>query len=147
MRLPEEFIKEVHSACVAVNVSADTVIAAMERLVGNDNAHDYWVWHGPGPTFESLTLDLMLIGDRCLYGYELSGQSALEICIFLDTVHSVALTPGKHEVVAYTLLLARVERTFTTRVFGREGDYEKLNKFRNSVIQGVLRAKHSKEGS
>ena len=146
--LPATFIEELEAACEAVNVPGEPIARAITRLVGCGKIDSYYIWQGPGIGQDAdLILDVLVLGNRCLYSYVIRKTISGEMCLFLDNLQSVAITTTGGEPVYYVLGLLVPAQTVVYRIYGRREDHERLFHFRGTLIHAILRAKHPQQGT
>lgn len=143
--LPNGLIVELRAACQTQNLELERVMAQLNRLTAGDAIGDYYVWTGPGVSDPDLILDVFVLGERCMYNYEVTKKHTGESCVFYDCLRTMTLGRMHDQDPPYILLFAE-EAGHGARLYGREEHYERMLRFRDGVIEARLRATTRKEG-
>ena len=81
--LPADFKEKVRKACQDQELDYDEAVEAISLLVIGD-VLAYNIWHGPGPGFPNLSLDISVLTPLGLFVHEVHpGHQSMTACTFL----------------------------------------------------------------
>ena len=127
--LPSDFKESVRKACQDQDVDYDEVISSISQAVIGDFL-GYNIWTGPGPSYQTLVLDIFAITDKGLFGHQVhsTGVSATAVT-FLDAISEIIIVKLNHEVAKYSVLITKYENEESINIFSNEDEIQALRSF------------------
>jgi hypothetical protein len=77
METRERLFSELRTVCTAVGLDCEKVKTELAEFVGRDKIVDYYITKGKLPSFPDAVFDVMVLGEKGLYDYDMRQKGVL----------------------------------------------------------------------
>jgi len=77
MKTKERLFNEIRTVCTATHVDFEKVSIELSEFIGHDKIIDYYITKGKLPSSPEALFDIMVLGEKALYDYDMIKKGAL----------------------------------------------------------------------
>ncbi len=142
MDVKEKLLSELKILCKDATVSFTKVRKELIEFIGDKGLIEYYATRGPLPNFPDNVIDILLLGDNCLYDYEIKQQGSLQHIAPLRTIIDIPESFQKQENEDYLSVSFRVASLGTGIILqGKLADKNNIRRFSSAVAKKLCEIK------
>lgn len=136
MDVKEKLLSELLILCKDAAVDFTKTSQELIEFIGDKGLIEYYATRGPLPNFPDTVVDILLLGNNCLYDYEIKQQGSLQHIAPLRTIIDILEGFQKQENEDYLSVSFRVASLGTGIVLqGKLADKNNIRRFSGAVAR------------
>lgn len=142
MDVKEKLLSELEILCKDAKVSFTKVSKELIEFIGDKGLIEYYATRGPLPNFPNNVIDVLLLGDDCLYNYEITKEGELQHFTPLRTIIDLLESYQKQGDEVYFSVSFRVSMLGTgISLQGKLADKKKIRRFSDALAKKLCEIK------
>lgn len=143
MSVRESLFSELQTLCKDARIAFTKTRQELSEFIGDEELVDYCATKGPLPDSPDAVFNVFLLGNKCLYDYEVKQQGSLQHILILRAISEITEEFEKQENEDYlsvSFISSGLESGLVLQ--GKLADKKNIHRFTGSVIRKVSETTH-----